>query len=139
MFSEYKEDFVTSMKVNYYRWLLGICGGFALCLTIYLVFYGPFKGELERLGALVFNVMSVFFSLFVVLLTMRVKIGNSILGWLGTNLFPLYIYQQLSMMVLTELYPNALVVLHPYLFLMACVTITCLITWGYKWICVKIV
>lgn len=138
LFSEHKETMVKSMKNHYVKWLLTIGGGFVLCLGTYLFFYGPFKGELEQLGALVFDVMSVFFALLTVLLTMKVKIGNRALEWLGTNLFPLYIYQRLSMMVLTELYPDVLVAQHPYIFLLACIGITGGIAWGYKWINIKI-
>lgn len=42
------------------------------------------------------------------------------------------------MMILTELYPNVLVINHPYLFLFVCAAITCIIAWMYKWIRISI-
>lgn len=138
IFSKYKESIVPSMKENYYRWMIAVGSGLMSCLGTYLYFYTPFKGEYERLGALVFDVMSVFFAFMVVLLTMKIQIENKVLVWLGSNLFPLYIYQRLSMMILTELYPHFMVVQHPYIFLLICMTITCVIGWGYKWINIKI-
>lgn len=133
IFSEYKDNLIFSMKANYGRWMISVGGGFLLCLCTYLYFYTPFKGELERLGAMVFDIMSVFFALLVVMITMKVRIGNNVLIWLGTNLFPLYIYQRLSMMVLTELYPNALVISYPQLFFIICLLTTGMIAYTYKW------
>lgn len=138
LFSEHKDTLVVSMKKNYGKWFISICSGMGICLSLYLIFYIPFKSSLEQLGALVFNVMSVFFALFVVITTMKVKIGNNILIWLGTNLFPIYIYQRLSMMTLTELYPNTLVVAHPYIFLILCFLITISIAYCYKWFSIKL-
>lgn len=138
IFSEHKDDLILSMRNHYLMWIICIGACFILCLSTYLYFYGPFKGEMQRLGALVFDVMSVFFALLVVLCSMKVHIGNKILMWLGANLFPLYIYQRLPMMVLTDLYPDVIVAQHPYVFLLMCITITCSIAWGYKLINIKI-
>lgn len=138
MFSEHKELLLVSMKSHYGKWIAGMVCGFAMCLGTYLSFYGPFKGEHEQLGAFVFDVMSVFFALLMVLITMKVSIGNKALVWLGTNLFPVYIYQRLPMMVLTELWPDELVALHPYAFFSFCVVITGWIAYCYKWVNVRI-
>ncbi|MDD3796985.1 MAG: acyltransferase family protein [Lachnospiraceae bacterium] len=43
---------------------------------------------------------AVAFSFFVVLLTMKFGVKNKILCWLGQNLFPLYIYQRIPMILL---------------------------------------
>ena len=43
------------------------------------------------------------FILLLVLLTMKVKIGNSILSWFGSHVFSIYILQRIPMMVFTKL------------------------------------
>jgi hypothetical protein len=113
--------------------------GFIACLGCYLFFYVPFKTSFEQVGAFVFNIMSVFFALLIIVLTMKISIGNKILYWLGSNLFPLYIYQRLPMMIFLSLCPNTLIVSHPYFFLIACVVITGVIAWGYKFFRIKVV
>ena len=136
--SEYNELLIDRFRKMYIKYLLviGLC--FALCLTCYLLFYGPFKSYLEVVGAMVFNVMSVFFALLVVLVTMKLSIHNKVLEWLGSNLFPLYIYQRLPMMVLATLFPSVLVASHPYVFLLLCIGITGCIAWGYQFIQIKL-
>lgn len=91
LFSQHKDVLIMSMKSNYVKWLFVICIGFLVCLGTYLLCYGHFKTDLERVGAFVFEVMSVFFAYMVVLLTMKIQIGNKTLEWLESNLFPLYI------------------------------------------------
>lgn len=133
-FSEHKEWFLYQWRHHYNSWLTIVSAGFMACLGCYLLFYGPFKSNMEYAGAMVFNVMSVFFAYLVVLLSMKITIHNKFLEWLGVNLFPLYIYQRLSMMVLSTLYPIELVANHPYVFLVICVLITGCIAWAYKFI-----
>lgn len=50
-----------------------------------------------------YNLLSVSFSFLVVLLTMKFQVQSVFLDWMGMNLFPLYIYQRLPMIVLSEL------------------------------------
>lgn len=138
VFSEHKDYGVSSMKLYYMKWILVIGSGFLVSLAIYLFFYGHFKGEWEQVGALVFNIMSSFFAILVVMMTMKIKIGNNVLMWLGLNLFPLYIYQRLPMMLLTELYPEVLVASHPYIFLIICACATAIIAYSYKWIRIQL-
>ena len=137
VFSEYKERLDNEFQRNYVRHLLLIATGFVLCLGCYLRFYTQFKSIWEVAGAMVFNIMSVFFALLVVLVTMKISFHNNFLEWLGTKLFPLYIYQRLPMMVLTALFPT-LLVFHPYVFLLLCLGITGCIAWGYHFIHIRI-
>ena len=138
MLSEYKEWFVTRWEQRYFKWLTVCLIGFAACLGCYLGFHNQFKNTMETTGAMVFNVMSVFFAFLVVLMTMKVSIHNKALEWMGKNLFPLYIYQRLPMMVLATLYPTTFVAPHPYAFLLLCIAITGIIAWGYKYIQVNL-
>lgn len=137
VFSVHKAKCIEAWKSNYMKWLCILGGSFVGLLGLYLAFYVLFKGELEQIGAFVFNLMSVFFAFTVVLLTMKVRFGNKALYWLGRNLFPLYIYQRLSMMVITELWPG-FVSTYPYCFLLACAGVTCLIAYLYRYINIKI-
>ena len=138
MLSEHKEWLMTQWKQHYSKWLVIATLGFLVCLGCYLTFYKYFKSNMETTGAMVFNIMSVFFAYLIVLITMKVSIRNGVLVWLGTNLFPLYIYQRLPMMILTTLFPSILVASHPYIFLILCMGITVCIAWGYKFIQIKL-
>lgn len=45
---------------------------------------------------------SPIFAVFVILITMRLKIGNPVLHWLGVNAFAIYILQRIPMIIATE-------------------------------------
>lgn len=51
---------------------------------------------------LLYEIMSVSFALFVVMLTMKIKISNEYLVFLGKNLFPMYILQRIPMQLLKD-------------------------------------
>ena len=59
----------------------------------------PFRSDCISLK---YNILSVLFAFIVVQITMKIKISNSILCWLGINLFPLYIYQRIPMILLSK-------------------------------------
>jgi hypothetical protein len=75
-----------------------------------------------------YELMAVFFAFLVVLFTMRVKIGNACLCYLGKHLFPFYILQRLPMIVLKSktdvLSNNTVFMLYSMLF-------TVLLVFGY--------
>jgi hypothetical protein len=83
------------------------------------------------------NLASVMLAVMVVVVTMRVKVQNDMLVWLGKNLFPLYIYQRVPMMVTAELFPS-FVVSHVLLFCCVSFVITVLIAFAYKYIRISI-
>lgn len=47
-------------------------------------------------------IASPLFGILVIMLSMKMKIGNAALNWLGTNAFAIYILQRLSMIVASE-------------------------------------
>lgn len=49
-----------------------------------------------------YNVLSTVFAFWVILLTMKFQIRSDVLCWLGKNLFPMYIFQRLPMIVLAS-------------------------------------
>lgn len=85
-------------KRNYWAVLLALAAAF---------FALPYLPFVSRYHFAFFNMKSIVFALLVVLLTMKVKLRNPILAWCGKNLFPLYIYQRIPMILFTTLHPAA--------------------------------
>ena len=83
------------------------------------------------------NLASVMFAIMVVVVTMRVKVQNGLLAWLGKNLFPMYIYQRVPMMVIAVAFP-ILVALRPVIFCFASLVITVFLAFAYKYIRISI-
>ncbi len=78
-----------------------------------------------------FELMSVSFAGIVLLVTMKIRFGNSILSFLGKNLFPLYMLQRLPMIVLKE---KTGITSHHTLFMVASAILTIAITYGYLYL-----
>lgn len=68
-------------------------------------------------------IASPLFGLLVIILTTRIKIGNTMLNWLGINAFSIYILQRLSMIVASEFGLNNM----PVLFIAVVIPATLLI------------
>ena len=47
------------------------------------------------------------------------RVGNPALEWLGRNLFPIYVYQRLPMMVLAFFNPSGILTEYPVVFVLA--------------------
>lgn len=60
---------------------------------------------IAAMGA-VANVEAVLFAMLVMMLTMKIRTGNRILGWCGKSLFFIYIYQRLVMLPMAFLAPD---------------------------------
>lgn len=86
---------------------------------------------------LVYNAFVVVFCFIVVLLTMKFRISSPVLIWCGKNLFPLYIYQRVAMIVLSSIKDGAFAAGYPVLFTASCFVITVVITMAYRFIAVK--
>lgn len=87
---------------------------------------------------LVYNAFAVVFCFIVVLLTMKFRINSPVLIWCGKNLFPLYIYQRVAMIVLSSIKDGAFAACYPVLFTASCFVITVVITMAYRFIAVKL-
>lgn len=124
MFSKHKDFFLEHFRKSYYKCIIYAGLGF-LFMPFCYIFVRPYLNSgIELAASIRFNIMSVFFAFFIVLVTMKWSLCNHTLTWLGAHLFPIYIYQRLPMMVLATLYPQALVVSHPYVYMILCVIIT---------------
>lgn len=122
IYANYRQQ-VESILKRYYFALFFIF----VCIFLFIHGHGPYLRGLRP------NLMAVAFALIVVMLTMKVHIGNSWLQWFGTNLFPLYIYQRLPMFALKATMGDDFLSHYPIIYLIICLLITCLITRYYKY------
>ena len=67
----------------------------------------------------------------IVLISMKVKIYNSVLIWCGKNLLGLYILQRIPMIALQR---SSWMLTHPYVYFLLCVIITIGLTVAYRYI-----
>ena len=126
LFSMYKNKIESFMKSRYWLTLI-------IALIVLLIIDRiPYSAR-----GLVYNTFSVVFCFVVILLTMKFKINSKILLWCGQNLFPLYIYQRIAMVVLSSIHNGAFAAGYPFLFTAVCFIITIVIAKLYKYIAVK--
>lgn len=123
MFYSINKGKVEKMANRRYPLLLGL-----LSLAFVMVYLIPF----EAIGFRT-NLLSVVFALLVVVLTMRIKIGNSILRWCGEQLFPMYIYQRIPMLVFATLMPS-LVANYPLVYIAISLLVAVFLTFCYRYI-----
>lgn len=86
----------------------------------------------RKTNVIIYNAASIAFAISVVVLTCKVRIQNQCLMWLGTQLFPLYIYQRLPMMTMNQLCPP-IVALCPVIFVLSSFVVTLPIAFLYKY------
>ena len=105
---------------------------FSILLMLSVIFFFT-HGFSHSLKGLVPNVMAISFALIVVMITMRIRIDNSWLQWFGIHLFPIYIYQRLPMITIHHFWGDSFVSYCPFLYLVSCLLVTCLIAHYYKY------
>ena len=127
LLSMHQERLVAIFKKNYWPILIS-------CVAVFMVLH---MANLPGLHGLTYNVKSMVFAFAIVLLTMKVKIGNWFLYWAGVSLFPLFIYQRIPMIAIRELAGEIWICNNPYLFVSLCFGITVAITISYKYWQVK--
>lgn len=76
---------------------------------------------------LVHSFRSVVFAVVMVLLLMKVKVGNPVLDWAGKNLFLLYIFHRFPMILLSHFDPWGITAGHPVLFVLISFALTLVI------------
>lgn len=127
VFSGYKDKIEEFVKSHY--WLILIVS----LIVLLIIDRIPYSAK-----GLIYNAFAVVFCACVVLGTMKFKINSHMLLWCGKNLFPLYIYQRVPMIILSSVNDGAFAADYPFLFTSTCMLITVLITLGYKYIAVKL-
>lgn len=130
MFLSMHKQRLTFFFKHYYWYILGV-------LLIVFLFLHVSKGIPSPLG-IAYNVKSIVFCFLVVLTTLKVKIGNRFLYWLGASVFPIYIYQRLPMRAFRFWAGDAWICSNPYLFIILSTAITCLIAYFYKYWQIKL-
>ena len=66
------------------------------------------------------------------------KMDNKVLVWMGKNLFPLYIYQRIPMIIFSSLAGGTFVANFPIAFVVSSFAITVLIAYLYKYWAIKL-
>ena len=82
---------------------------------------------------LVYNAFVLVFCLLIIMLSMKIKINNAVLIWAGKNLFPLYIYQRIPMIILSSVCGGTFVATYPVLYTTVCLLVTLLFAHFYKY------
>lgn len=125
-FSLYITEFEDKIKKHY-----------RLCLiTTSFVFLFLFLIPYDVKG-IIANMRACFLAMTVVLLSMKFQVKSKSLAWLGKNLFPLYIYQRIGMIILSRINGGELIEDSPYLYIILCAMITLFFGWTYKYIQIK--
>lgn len=121
LYSQYKMQIEKFVQRQYW-FVLPICLFTFLAVHTYKVaFYG-----------LKDNLSSILFALSIVVVSMKIKVGNKALIWCGTKLFPLYIYQRIPMIILSKFDGGMFVTRHPYAYVWTCLVITIAIAFFYR-------
>lgn len=105
------------------RWIQRWYGAVIASLIIVLLAL-HFMVRMHPLHGFSLNVKSIAFALLIVVLTMKVRIGNRWLYWCGFSLFPLYIYQRLPMIALRGIMGEGWICGHPSFFIGVCFVVT---------------
>lgn len=116
-------------KKNYAIFLSGFC------LVLLFSFYMSFSNNLQFYGSSWLWWMIRAFSAIMItlLIMMRVKLCNKFIVWLGINLFPLYIYQRLPMIIV-----STYISCNPFILITLSFFLTCLIVPLFKKIEIKL-
>ena len=122
IYANYRQQIEPMLKQYFFAILFIL-----ICIFLFTHGHGPYLRGLRP------NIMAVTFALIVVMLTMKIQIGNSWLQWFGTNLFPLYIYQRVPMIALQATIGDGFLSHYPIIYLIICMLITCVIAKYYKY------
>ena len=120
-YSIYKEDIESRIQNKYLTYLC------FMAILFFLLFVTPYEYR-----GIKFNVLSIVFALLVTIITMKVTLSNQVLIWIGKNLFPMYIYQRIPMIFLSNKY-GVFTGNNPILFVVISIIITVAISYFYKY------
>lgn len=109
---------------------------YLFALTLLIVFFIITYMYDDSFG-IAHNICSIVFCLIIVFCNMKIKVENIVLSWMGSNLFPLYIYQRLPMMLIYYFAGARFVSQYPNLYIYASLLLTIAIAYMYKFIRIK--
>lgn len=133
MLSKYKYKITTYTNNRYYLILFGLI--FCYIFTKYsrlAIIHFVAVGLIPKVVSctwLLINIQHLFWGLCFVWITLKLSIYNSFLKWCGANLFPIYIYQRLPMILI----PSAIITGFPIIYILLCFIITLIIAYFYKY------
>lgn len=119
---------IESMVSRYFWYLL-----FGLIFSFFAYQFFPYKPFPDLLH----NFRGMIFASIVLLLTMLYPIQTSILGFWGRNLFPIYIYQRVPMLLLAEFDNGTWAAQYPTFYIILSLFLTLLLALLYRYIEVK--
>lgn len=125
-FSIYKTKIEGTIQANY---LLSLC----ISIIIFVVLYNL---NIDYRG-IKYNLLSISFASMIVILTMKVSLSNKFLIWVGVHLFPMYIYQRIPMIYLSNQYGDFCCD-NPVLFILFSALLTIIISHFYKYWQIKL-
>lgn len=124
----YHKDVAESFARKHYVLSLSIV--LIACILLYNVPFG--------LKGLRYNMFCIAFCILIVLLTMKFSVNSNLLIWFGKNLFPLYIYQRIPMILFSSVAGGYFVLHYPMSYAVTCFAITILIALLYKYWTIKL-
>ncbi len=131
LYCYYKDNLEKRINRNYLM-IVTIGGGIAVASYILML-----KAPIAK--SLIFmNICSICFCFFMVILTMRLQLKSKALEWSGKNLFPLYIYQRIPMILLSMIGGGFLVSDFKYLYVIICAIVSIIIVYLYKYVAIKL-
>lgn len=122
VFAEYQKRIVAVLRKFYFP-LVIVLGG-----LFFVFFY-----RLPEARGISDNVASICFALIMVMLSMKIIVGNAFLHWCGDHLFPLYIYKRIPMIVMYECLGPNFVKGNALLFVLVALAVTCLVAHFYRY------
>lgn len=120
LYAVFKDKIDGAMKKNW-AWIIALI---AIAVGVGLIFLSGWK------DAITYSVMGFLFILFVTLITMRVRIVNPVLKWLGGLSFGIYILQRPFMLLFESFGLDQ----YPVLFTACCIAATLLASIAHKWV-----
>lgn len=124
LYSSYKDKVEVYLKRNYVKCALGII----ICFILFYVLKHFLNDKLQ----LSYNLMSMAFVLMLIVVTFKVRVDNPPLRWIGSHLFPIYIYMRLPMIFMEENTPG-LISATPALFIVISLVVTLCIAHVYRY------
>lgn len=97
---------------------------FVVCVLVY-AFSTHFHFETKNNMLIIIS--RLFFTLAVVLLTMKLSMNNKVLNWLGKYSFGIYIMQRIPMIIIKQFAPD----INPYLFVSVNLVLTIALAFGF--------
>lgn len=106
-------------------------------IPIFLVFWALSYINYLAMYPVYHMVCSLCLCFLILLATLKITINNKVLIWMGDNLFPLYIYQRLPMIVLATCCKD-FVFSHSYLFILSSMVATGFAAYMFRYIRIKL-